>query len=75
MFVDCGRHAWVGILDFHGATCTSGSRMDLVLMLSAIIIGTHMKLLDAWVVTLGVGYCPVRADVGRHTWVGIFGFS
>ena len=48
--------------------------MDLVLMLSAIIIGTHMKLLDAWVVTVGVGYCPILADVGRHTWVGILDF-
>ena len=44
-------------------------------MLSAIIIGTHMKLLDAWVVTLGVVYCPIPADVGRPTWVGILDFQ
>ena len=72
--VGFGRRAWVTISEFRGGVQILGLSTELALMFSGIIIGTHMKLSDAWVMSLDVGYLQISADFGRHAWVTISDF-
>ena len=60
---DVGRHAWVGISDFHGAMRIPDWGTYLYLNLSAVITDTHVKMLNALVRALGVSYLQISADL------------
>ena len=75
MLIDIGRYAPVTISDFHRAMRTSGLSIDLALMILAIIVKAHMKLLNALVMSLCASYKRIFGRcwspcVGRN-----FGFS